>query len=69
MADTPGIESYPDYLARKGDPRDAGPDGPVVVVESYPDYLARKAAEAEGKQVKGKDVEDKAVKAGGAEGK
>ncbi len=68
MADTPGIESYPEYLARKGDPRDAAADV-TVVVESYPDYLARKAAGAEPKQVKGKDTEDKAVKASGAEGK
>lgn len=66
MSDTPGIESYPDYLARKGDPRDAAPEAPAAL-ESYPDYLARKAAEAEtdGKQVKA--PENKAVK--GPEGK
>lgn len=61
MAD--GIESYPEYLARKGDPRDATPDV-AAVVESYPDMLARKAAGADGKQVKG--VEDKSVKAAGS---
>ena len=66
MSDTPGIETYPEYLKRKGDPRDAAPEA-ASVVEPYPEYLARKAKEAEGKKAKG--VEDKAVKAGGAEAK
>lgn len=68
MSDTPGIESYPEYLKRKGDPRDAAADVPVVV-ESYPDYLARKAKEESTDGKKAKGVEDKAVKAGGAEAK
>lgn len=62
MSDTPGIETYPEYLERKGDPRDAAPPAEAVL-ESYPDYLARKAKEAEaadGKKAKG--VEDKSVK-------
>lgn len=71
MSDTPGIEPYPEYLARKGDPAKRET---TIITESYPDYLARKAAEAdapepepEGKKAKG--VEDKAVKAEAAEGK